>query len=104
MNEVGSDGYNANLASVHSQAEANLLAARVASMNHPWIGGVRYQGSFAWTDGSAPDFENWDMGEPNNWGGAENCAHIIAWSGNWNDKGCNNDLDYICMTSKRTYY
>ena len=104
MNEVGSDGYNANLASVHSQAEADLLAARVTSMNNPWIGMVWYKGSLVWTDGSALDFENWELGEPNNWRGTEDCVQVNTLSGNWNDKGCYHDYDYICMTSKRMYY
>ena len=92
MNEVGSDGYSANLASVHSQAEADLLGARVASMNmnRPWIGMVRNQGSLVWTDGSALDFENWKNGEPNNWGGIQHCAAIKLWgeNGKWDDVGC----------------
>ena len=103
MLELGSDGYNADLASVHSQAEADLLGARGASMNmnRPWIGMVRNQGSLVWTDGSALDFENWKNGEPNNWGGREHCGHILNdWSGKWNDNECDNNFDYICMTSK----
>ena len=76
LNEVGSNGYNANLASVHSQAEADLLAARVISVSRPWIGMVRYQGSLVWTDGSALDFENWENGQPNNWRHTEDCVQI----------------------------
>ena len=112
MNEVGSDGYNANLASVHSQAEADLLLARMTSMSRPWkvmrpwIGMVRYQGRLVWTDGSALDFKDWEMGEPNNWGagGAEDCVQINAMSGNWRTTNCDYRYDYMCMTSKRMYY
>ena len=102
--EMGSDGQYADLASIHSQAEADLLAARAASMYAPWLGLVRaMDGSFSWSDGSALDFENWESGEPNSVSGdGEDCVQMYNWDGKWNDAHCTNTyLDYICMTSKR---
>ena len=104
LEEAGSDGQPGDLASVHSQAEADLLAARAASMYGPWIGLARGgDGSLSWTDGSALDFENWEAGEPNSIpGDGEDCTQIYEWSGKWNDAHCANILqDYICMTKKR---
>ena len=101
---MGADGHHADLASVHSQAEAELLAARVSAMYSPWIGLVRaMDGSLSWSDESALDFEYWEAGEPNSvTGDGEDCVQMYEWSGRWNDAHCTDMyLDYICMTNKR---
>jgi len=73
-----------HLASLHSQADQDLVAAMIS--NTAWIGyhdrfeeagctDDRHQGiggeiaatSFVWTDGTASDYENWAAGEPNDW-------------------------------------
>ena len=104
LEEMGSDGHHADLASIHSQAESDLLAVRAVSMNSPWIGLVRARdGSLSWTDESALDFENWEAGEPNSIDGdGEDCVQMYDYNGKWNDASCIYMYqDYICMTSKR---
>ncbi len=55
-----------------------------------WIGLHRLEpgGKFVWVDGSPLDYSHWATGEPNNWGGNENCVHMRwdpAAPGTWND-------------------
>ena len=42
-------------------------------------------------------FADWAAGEPNNWGGREDCAHY-SWHKNyqWNDVPCDRKMKYVC--------
>ena len=55
------------------------------------------EGTFAWDGGASFTYTNWRAGEPNDYGGNEDCG---AWSddsgGVWNDKDCAQTLAYIC--------
>ncbi|XP_041098899.1 lectin-like [Polyodon spathula] len=70
-----------NLASIHSvednQAIQNLIRNNDASNGYTWIGGSDCfkEGSWYWTDGSKWDYNNWNKGEPNNFG-IENCLQF----------------------------
>jgi hypothetical protein len=79
------------LASIHSASE-NAEAANVCGPNC-WIGLHRNQvGAWTWVDGSAMDFSNWALGEPNNMGNYENCVEMWPWPvGSWNDVSCNGE-------------
>ena len=68
-----------------------------------WLGLRRddtHRNIFKWSDGSLPTFTNWSPNEPNNHGGAEDCAsyHNYANSqGTWNDFSClSNAVDVAC--------
>jgi hypothetical protein len=56
-----------------------------------WIGlhRTKLSGPFAWVTGAPLTYTNWNQGEPNNVGGAENCVHMssgVTWApGTWND-------------------
>ncbi|MFP1632518.1 lectin-like protein [Zhengella sp. ZM62] len=65
----------------------------------PWLGGYQPEGSsepgggWRWVTGEAFDYTNWTPGEPNNVGGAENCAQFFGRGRDnrnvtWNDVGC----------------
>merc|ERR1719242_2725946 len=86
------------LASIHSEAENSK--AKSTCGGYCWIGGYR-KGSgnnFGWEDGSSWDFNKWNPGEPNDWGGNEDCAQLYS-NGNWNDNRCDISLAAICRSS-----
>ena len=113
------------LASIHSQAEQDLVASFVT--DRAWIGyhdreqeagctDERHEGiggniealTFVWMDGTPSDYENWSAGEPNDWhtgtGGArcdgtghEDCTEIMASRNmQWNDAVCDNARPFVC--------
>jgi hypothetical protein len=60
-----------------------------------WEGSVQF-----WQGGSAGmpvggRYTHWDLGEPNNSGGNEDCAHMKV-DDLWNDQSCGNLLRFIC--------
>lgn len=96
----GLQGY---LATISSSDEAQLSGEQAAGAG--WIGGSDQQvdgvwrwmtgpeaGTVFWNggiNGTTPNFAFWNTGEPNNFGGSENYAHITAPGvgipGSWND-------------------
>lgn len=87
------------LASIHTQDENDWLTETSSSLNVGtswWIGldDSYEEGVFRWGDGSDLDFAYWHYGEPNDWGGYEDCAELT--SGAWNDLPCGYELGYIC--------
>ncbi len=57
------------------------------------------EGDFAWEDGSDLSYENWNDGEPNDAGSAEDCGMIYTHddaTGLWNDIPSNRAYPFIC--------
>lgn len=48
----------------------------------------------AW-DGTIPAWGNYASGEPNDYGGTEDCIEMYAWGG-WNDLPCKSKLAFVC--------
>ncbi|CAD7935455.1 unnamed protein product [Amoebophrya sp. A25] len=46
-------------------------------------------------DGLRLGYTHWNRGEPNNWGGHEDCMTMIA-NGRWNDLSCGHRLYFVC--------
>ncbi len=63
-----------------------------------WFGfdDIAEEGTFTWSDGSVGGYDNWNGNEPNNAGGNEDCAHMWANGGRWNDLPCDRRLGFIC--------
>lgn len=77
------------LASIQSQGEQAALMSVLS--NKAWLGlrqdintGDEPGGGWFWIDGTAVDFQNWGVGEPNDVGGAEHWGEINL-STFWND-------------------
>eukprot|EP00929_Paragymnodinium_shiwhaense_P114705 TRINITY_DN83185_c0_g1_i1.p1 TRINITY_DN83185_c0_g1~~TRINITY_DN83185_c0_g1_i1.p1 ORF type:complete len:324 (+),score=31.98 TRINITY_DN83185_c0_g1_i1:81-1052(+) len=69
-----------------------------------WIGlnDHKNEGRWSWLSGTELKYTNWGPGEPNNWGGREDCAEMCRnfqvdgqW-GKWNDGHCDRPLSYCC--------
>ncbi|XP_072479152.1 pulmonary surfactant-associated protein D-like [Notamacropus eugenii] len=56
---------------------------------------IKTEGKFIYSTGEPLLYSNWNSGEPNNTGGAENCIEIFA-DGKWNDKSCADSRLIIC--------
>lgn len=83
-------GPTTRLASVQSVAE-NALIASLIGTQEAFLGGSDdlVEGTFVWDDGTPVQLTNWNLGEPNDAGGAEDCIEIIgALNGKWNDVPC----------------
>lgn len=89
-----------HLVSIHSSTEFQTIANRAQSLNLGdfWLGlnDNQIEGKFVWTDNTPVNFTFWNGGEPNDWGGAEDCAHVYASNNTWNDLDCNAGLRYVC--------
>lgn len=93
------DGVQGHLASVHSEEE-NVFVASLAN-EESWIGGhdIYKDGHWAWSDGSPFDYQNWNVGEPNNYENDEDCLeihHSSTYGKDWNDEWCSDKLNFVC--------
>ncbi|XP_035665235.1 macrophage mannose receptor 1-like [Branchiostoma floridae] len=59
------------------------------------------EGGWRYADGTRlGSFQPWNTGEPNQYGGNEDCGMINRHPNNkWNDQGCSSQLNFICQTS-----
>ncbi|XP_041363357.1 echinoidin-like [Gigantopelta aegis] len=67
-----------------------------------WIGltDVLKEGSFVWTDGSTLDWTNWAKGEPNSYGGDEDC--VLQTDRGWIDVSCTAaPYQFVCKHRSR---
>ena len=87
-----------DLATIHSAAEDAAAKAVVPSGSSAWFGlsDTTTEGSYAWVDGSALDYINWAGGEPNNWGGNEDCGgYYKGHTSGWADGGCDEYAEQV---------
>ena len=54
------------------------------------------ESGYKWIDDSQLDYVNWQEGEPNNYGGYENCIEMQTRRGQWNDLPCNFYRPFMC--------
>ena len=101
-----------DLASIHSAAE-NDEAYALGRGQEVWLGlnGEEREDVWVWSDGSPMDYKHWAPGEPNNYGGDEDCGGY--WSGRamaspekpkgWDSLGggasCSAEYPFICRRS-----
>eukprot|EP00210_Caulerpa_lentillifera_P005946 g5681.t1 len=88
---------------VVESSEELAFVAGVSSPDGSWVSAKMNKKSFdfEWTNGRAL-FSNssyWGIGEPNDYGGNEDCVHIDqrGISGNLNDENCESKLSFICQ-------
>lgn len=65
-----------------------------------WTGGARSTESqfiFIWsTIGNVITFTQWSWTNPNNMNGNQDCIEMFAASGEWNDRSCDYNTNFIC--------
>ncbi|XP_024235876.1 ladderlectin-like [Oncorhynchus tshawytscha] len=95
--------HRANLASVHNCGDnynlQQLVLKNTGQHQTIWIGGVDavQNKQWFWSDGSKFDYENWEQGEPNYYGGREHCLEMnFGGDKKWNDLNCEEKLPLVC--------
>lgn len=77
-----------HLATISSDGENTFILNAITPLSiSPWIGfnDLANKGTYVWSDGEPVSYTNWDINEPSNTGGVEDCAVIYYWNGKWND-------------------
>ena len=79
-------------------SEENQFVRNISAQNDVWIGlhDMSQEGNFVWISNSTSLYRSWSRDEPNNDGGVEDCAHMLASSTLWNDLPCGVPSPYVC--------
>ena len=97
-------GYLANIDSEQEQLYVSSYLTRLGKTSFTpgtfWLGAsdLQTEGVWSWTRGNDRfQYKYWQVGEPNNEGGNENCLAFGHSTGfKWNDINCQNKLNFIC--------
>ncbi|XP_042204150.1 macrophage mannose receptor 1-like [Homarus americanus] len=91
---------NSNLASMHSEAEMIAVTVAIHGITDPlWIGLVKEEHGYGWSDRSGVDYVNWGVDEPGG-GTDEGCVLVYTQTGSWSDTHCSTAAHYLCKTLK----
>ncbi|KAM6981560.1 galactose-specific lectin nattectin-like isoform 1-T1 [Tautogolabrus adspersus] len=92
-----------NLVSVHTKEEYTFLRTTLQAVAGKqltvWLGGydAAKEGVWLWSDGTHFDFKFWGKGEPNNYGGIENCMEMNLHGKDFvNDGRCVAKRSFFC--------
>lgn len=88
--------WGGDLVVIDSEAEDAFITERLDV--EVWIGAHDrdFEGVFVWADGSPVLYTNWDVAQPDNFQGQENCAEKRV-TGFWNDRPCGGEpQEYLC--------
>jgi cysteine-rich repeat protein len=64
-----------------------------------WIGAFQAGASetqWFWSSAEPFEFTAWGVGQPDDFNGLEDCVHLTAADGSWNDLACDARLPYVC--------
>ncbi|XP_053398682.1 uncharacterized protein LOC128556876 isoform X2 [Mercenaria mercenaria] len=93
-----------NLASFHSAADIDYVwrNALVGTSTSFWIGlnDRASENGYVWTDGSAVNVLNWNVKQPDNYNGFEDCVEMWSSTSKWNDAACMSRNSWICMVKR----
>jgi hypothetical protein len=98
--------YGYELVQVDDQEEDDWLVETAVDFRTPyvWTGlnDMRKEGEWEWSTGQPAEFTSWNEGEPNNWGGREDCGIMYVTTekkGRFNDRNCRDARpQFICET------
>ncbi|WKY04293.1 hypothetical protein Q1695_005357 [Nippostrongylus brasiliensis] len=106
------ESMNATMPIIHSKEENDFISLLIRSgpgervqRSTLWIGLKRDRSQrglyFAWDNGDARNFNGWARGEPNDWGGREDCVEYReqhhGYYHVWNDVPCDWQLYTFCQ-------
>ncbi|XP_022088561.1 lymphocyte antigen 75-like [Acanthaster planci] len=98
--------FGGHLASFHHPDEEAFLVKnlKLNLKRRFWIGlnDQRNEGGYRWSDGTPVQYTNWAPGEPNDYGGQEECVETDLKGGKWNDLFCWYKRNYLCSIPKGT--
>jgi hypothetical protein len=90
------ESLNGSVASIHCENQNDdvvndmILSSPVSQNFLIGLNDINDEGQFVWSDGSSEVFRYWNTGEPNSYGGDEDCVEIYKTTGKWNDVPCSN--------------
>ena len=90
---------NASLVTIDNADINNFITYFAGGRGRAWIGATdqETEGVWKWPNGNTLDFTNWRTGQPNNYGGSQNCAALnYRDAGKWDDVDCETRRPYIC--------
>uniref|UniRef100_H2YKL9 C-type lectin domain-containing protein n=1 Tax=Ciona savignyi TaxID=51511 RepID=H2YKL9_CIOSA len=96
---------NADLLSITSPKEQAWVAGRINIVTTVmWLGmsDITIEGNWGWSDSSPLIYLKWRAGQPNSYGGNEDCGAIITRNGLWGDTPCSRHLSFICKKKDET--
>ena len=96
--EAVCSGGGDHLVSIHSGAENAFVAGNFGG-SAVWLGlsDQAVDGTFAWTDGTPLDYENWKDGEPTDTVG-QDCVQLDPADGKWVVASCSINTTYVCKS------
>ena len=85
------------LVSISDEKENDFVLSMIDSEDRVWIGlsDRNVEGKLQWDHGEAITYSNWANGEPNNFGGSEDCIELHG-DGKWNDGSCTASRSFLC--------
>ena len=99
QNQFGSN-HTGKLFEPRDLATNNLVTdyAYGITNTHFWFGinDIDIEGTFQYATGGNLSFTNWRSGQPDNYGGAQNCARTFDIITQWDDYNCDIKFASIC--------
>jgi hypothetical protein len=100
--ETACESDGGHLASITSSADNAAITSAYSASAPIWIGltDAAVEGTFVWVDGTPFSYSNWLSPNPDNTGpagGPANCA-MLQDTGQWNDRVCADNYNYLCET------